>query len=85
MLPGMDGLTVWACDGVSSAPICILMVLCPGARSTRPMLAPTTTLLKPLNFDEPLARIRAQLRRRGPEPMQETLRFADLTLNPRHA
>jgi two-component system response regulator MprA len=84
MLPGMDGLTVCArLRAASSVPILILT-----ARDAVPDrvegldAGADDYVVKPFNFDELLARIRAQLRRRAPAADQETLRFADLTLNP---
>jgi DNA-binding response OmpR family regulator len=39
-------------------------------------------LVKPFSFDELVARVRALLRRRAPQPADEALRFGDLSLNP---
>ncbi len=84
MLPGMDGLTV--CQrlrGASDVPILILT-----ARDAVPDrikgldAGADDYVVKPFNFDELLARIRALLRRRQPQAVKDELRFADLTLNP---
>ncbi len=84
MLPGMDGLTV--CQrlrGASDVPILILT-----ARDAVPDrikgldAGADDYVVKPFNFDELLARIRALLRRRQPQAAKDELRFADLTLNP---
>ncbi len=82
MLPGIDGLEV--CRRLregSDVPIIMLT-----AKDTVPdRVAGLDSgaddyLVKPFALDELLARIRALLRRRQPV-VQETLRFADLTLN----
>ena len=85
MLPGVDGLTV--CRRLRAAndvPILILTA----KDAVRDRVAGLDAgaddyLVKPFNFDELLARIRALLRRRQPVANQDVLRFADLTLNPR--
>jgi two-component system, OmpR family, response regulator MprA len=84
MLPGMDGLTVCArLRAASSVPILILTARDAVPDRVKGLDAGADDyVVKPFNFDELLARIRAQLRRRAPVADQETLRFADLTLNP---
>ena len=84
MLPGMDGLTVCArLRAASSVPILILTARDAVPDRVKGLDAGADDyVVKPFNFDELLARIRAQLRRRAPAADQETLRFADLTLNP---
>ena len=84
MLPGMDGLTVCArLRAASSVPILILTARDAVPDRVKGLDAGADDyVVKPFNFDELLARIRAQLRRRAPASDQETLRFADLTLNP---
>jgi two-component system response regulator MprA len=84
MLPGMDGLTVCArLRAASSVPILILTARDAVPERVKGLDAGADDyVVKPFNFDELLARIRAQLRRRAPAADQETLRFADLTLNP---
>jgi two-component system response regulator MprA len=84
MLPGMDGLTV--CKRLRAAndvPILILTARDAVPDRVKGLDAGADDyVVKPFNFDELLARIRAQLRRRVPASDQEVLRFADLTLNP---
>lgn len=84
MLPGMDGLTVCArLRAASSVPILILTARDAVPDRVKGLDAGADDyVVKPFNFDELLARIRAQLRRRAPVADQETLRFADLMLNP---
>ena len=84
MLPGMDGLTVCArLRSASSVPILILTARDAVPDRVKGLDAGADDyVVKPFNFDELLARIRAHLRRRAPAADQETLRFADLTLNP---
>jgi two-component system, OmpR family, response regulator MprA len=84
MLPGMDGLTVCArLRSASSVPILILTARDAVPDRVKGLDAGADDyVVKPFNFDELLARIRAQLRRRAPAADEETLRFADLTLNP---
>ena len=84
MLPGMDGLTVCArLRAASSVPILILTARDAVPDRVKGLDAGADDyVVKPFNFDELLARIRAQLRRRAPAADEETLRFADLTLNP---
>jgi len=86
MLPGIDGLTV--CKRLragSGVPILILTA----KDAVRDRVAGLDAgaddyVIKPFSFDELLARVRAQLRRRQPvdAAVQEVLRFADLRLNP---
>jgi two-component system response regulator MprA len=84
MLPGMDGLTV--CQRLRSASDVPILILT--ARDAVPDrikgldAGADDYVVKPFNFDELLARIRALLRRRQPQAAQEILRFADLALNP---
>jgi two-component system, OmpR family, response regulator MprA len=84
MLPGMDGLTV--CKRLRAAndvPILILTARDAVPDRVKGLDAGADDyVVKPFNFDELLARIRAHLRRRAPTSEQEVLRFADLTLNP---
>ncbi len=84
MLPGMDGLTV--CKRLRAAndvPILILTARDAVPDRVKGLDAGADDyVVKPFNFDELLARIRAQLRRRVPQSDQEVLRFADLMLNP---
>ena len=84
MLPGIDGLTV--CKRLRSASdVPILILTAKEAVPDRVAgldAGADDYLVKPFNFDELLARIRALLRRRQPATSQEELRFADLTLNP---
>jgi DNA-binding response OmpR family regulator len=84
MLPGMDGLTVCArLRAASDVPILILTARDAVPDRVKGLDAGADDyVVKPFNFDELVARIRAQLRRRAPAADQETLRFADLTLNP---
>jgi two-component system response regulator MprA len=79
MLPGMDGLTVCArLRAASSVPILILTARDAVPDRVKGLDAGADDyVVKPFNFDELLARIRAQLRRRAPAADQETLRFAD--------
>lgn len=83
MLPGMDGLTV--CQRLRAAsPVPILILTAKDAVPDRVKgldAGADDYVVKPFSFDELLARVRALLRRRGPAA-EETLRFADLTLNP---
>jgi two-component system response regulator MprA len=84
MLPGMDGLTV--CRRLRSAsdvPIVILTAKDAVPDRVAGLDAGADDyIVKPFSFDELLARVRAVLRRRAPAAAQETIRFADLTLNP---
>ena len=83
MLPGLDGLTV--CQrlrAASQVPILILTAKDAVPDRVKGLDAGADDyVVKPFSFDELLARIRALLRRRGPAGSEETLRFADLTLN----
>jgi two-component system response regulator MprA len=84
MLPGMDGLTVCArLRAASDVPILILTARDAVPDRVKGLDAGADDyVVKPFNFDELLARIRALLRRRAPSANEEVLRFADLTLNP---
>ena len=83
MLPSMDGLTV--CQrlrAASDVPILILTAKDAVPDRIKGLDAGADDyVVKPFNFDELLARIRALLRRRQPAAADETLRFADITLN----
>ncbi len=84
MLPGMDGLTV--CRRLRSASAVPILILT--AKDAVPDrvagldAGADDYVIKPFSFDELLARLRAVLRRRQPAAVQETMRFADLTINP---
>jgi two-component system, OmpR family, response regulator MprA len=84
MLPGMDGLTV--CRRLRSASTVPILILT--AKDAVPDrvagldAGADDYVIKPFSFDELLARLRAVLRRRQPVAVQETMRFADLTINP---
>ena len=84
MLPGMDGLTVCGrLRAASDVPILILTARDAVPERVKGLDAGADDyVVKPFNFDELLARVRALLRRRAPSTNQEALRFADLTLNP---
>ncbi len=84
MLPGIDGLTVCQRLRVASdVPILILTARDAVPDRVKGLDAGADDyVVKPFNFDELLARIRALLRRRQPQAEQDVLRFADLTLNP---
>jgi two-component system, OmpR family, response regulator MprA len=84
MLPGMDGLTVCArLRAASNVPILILTAKDAVPDRVKGLDAGADDyVVKPFNFDELLARVRALLRRRQPATAEETLRFADLTANP---
>lgn len=83
MLPGLDGLTV--CQRLRAAsPVPILILTAKDAVPDRVKgldAGADDYVVKPFSFDELLARIRALLRRRNPVANEETLHFADLTLN----
>ena len=84
MLPGIDGMEV--CRRLRAASdVPILMLTAKDAVPDRVAgldAGADDYLVKPFDFEELLARLRAILRRRAPPPEQEILRFADLTLNP---
>jgi two-component system response regulator MprA len=84
MLPGMDGLTVCArLRAASDVPILILTAKDAVPDRVKGLDAGADDyVVKPFNFDELLARVRALLRRRQPTTGQEVLRFADLAVNP---
>ena len=84
MLPGMDGLEV--CRRLRAAePMPILMLTAKDSvadRVTGLDAGADDYLVKPFAFEELLARLRALLRRSKPAEATETLKFADLTLDP---
>lgn len=84
MLPGMDGLTVCGrLRAASDVPILILTAKDAVPDRIKGLDAGADDyMVKPFSFDELLARVRALLRRRQPQAIQEALRFADLTVNP---
>jgi two-component system response regulator MprA len=83
MLPGVDGLTV--CRRLRAAsPVPILILTAKEAVPDRVAgldAGADDYLVKPFNFDELLARIRALLRRQQRAGASDELRFADLTVN----
>ncbi len=82
MMPGMDGLEVSRrLRQVSDVPI--LMLTARGTVADRVAGLDSGAddyLVKPFDFDELLARVRAMMRRRLPQQLNE-LQFSDLTLN----
>jgi two-component system response regulator MprA len=84
MLPGIDGLSV--CRRLRAAgntPILILTAKDAVADRVAGLDAGADDyLVKPFSFDELLARVRALLRRQAAAGAHETLRFADLVLDP---
>lgn len=84
MLPGMDGLEV--CRRLRAAEsMPILMLTAKDSvtdRVTGLDAGADDYLIKPFAFEELLARLRALLRRSKPAEATETLKFADLTLDP---
>lgn len=84
MLPGMDGLEV--CRRLRAAEsMPILMLTAKDSvtdRVTGLDAGADDYLVKPFAFEELLARLRALLRRSKPAEATETLKFADLTLDP---
>jgi two-component system response regulator MprA len=85
MLPGIDGLEVCRrLRAVSNVPI--LMLTARDAvpdRVTGLDAGADDYMVKPFAFDELLARLRALFRRQRSDAVPETLRYADLSLNPR--
>ncbi len=85
MLPGMDGLEV--CRRLRSASNVPILMLT--ARDTVPDritgldAGADDYVVKPFHFEELLARLRAIFRRHRADGPGDTLRFADVTLNPR--
>jgi len=83
MLPGMDGLEVCRRlrSGLTNVPILMLTAKDAVADRVRGLDAGADDyLVKPFDFDELMARVRALLRRAQPAAA-EVLRFADLTLD----
>jgi two-component system, OmpR family, response regulator MprA len=83
MLPGMDGLEV--CRRIRAAGDQVPILMLTARDSVPDRVAGLDTgaddyLVKPMDSDELLARVRALLRRRNPE-QAEVLRFADLELD----
>jgi two-component system response regulator MprA len=74
MLPGIDGLEVCTLLRAADPTLPILML-------TARDCVPDDYMSKPFAFDELLARLRALLRRAGPDD-SAVLRFSDLTLDP---
>lgn len=85
MLPGMDGLEV--CRRLRSASNVPILMLT--ARDTVPDritgldAGADDYIVKPFAFDELMARLRAIFRRQRTEGVTDSVRFADVTLNPR--
>jgi two-component system response regulator MprA len=84
MLPGIDGLTVCRrLRAASGVPTLILTAKDAVPDRVAGLDAGADDyLVKPFSFDELLARVRAQLRRRQPAATEEELSFADLRANP---
>lgn len=82
MMPGLDGLEVSRrLRQVSDVPIILLTAKgTVDDKVTGLDSGADDYLVKPFDFDELLARVRALLRRREPKE-RETLRFSDLSLN----
>lgn len=83
MLPGLDGLEVCKRLRAAGDQVPILMLTAKDAIADRVAGLDTGAddyLVKPVELDELLARVRALLRRRSPE-MHEVLRFADVELD----
>jgi two-component system response regulator MprA len=86
MMPGLDGLEVCRRLRVSEkSDVPILMLTAKDAVPDRVAgldAGADDYLVKPFDFDELLARIRALLRRRRPAADAQALRFADIMANP---
>jgi two-component system response regulator MprA len=86
MMPGLDGLEV--CRRLRAGErrnVPILMLTAKDAVPDRVAgldAGADDYLVKPFAFDELLARIRALLRRHGPPADDQSLRFADVVINP---
>ncbi len=83
MLPGLDGLEITRRLRTGGNQVPILMLTAKDAIADRVAGLDTGAddyLVKPVELDELMARVRAQLRRRNPE-QNEVLRFADLELD----
>jgi DNA-binding response OmpR family regulator len=85
MMPGMDGLEVCRrLRATEGGDVPILMLTAKDSVPDRVAgldAGADDYLVKPFAFDELLARIRALLRRRGPQSEAQILRFADLLVN----
>lgn len=85
MMPGIDGLEV--CRRLRASEWGDVPILMLTAKDSVPDrvagldAGADDYLVKPFAFDELLARIRAMLRRRGPQSEAQILRFADLLVN----
>ncbi|MFI5271465.1 MAG: response regulator transcription factor [Ktedonobacterales bacterium] len=84
MLPGLSGLEVCRRLREAGDQVPILILTAKDAVPDRVAgldLGADDYLVKPMELDELLARVRALLRRRNPDPLPEVLRFADLELD----
>jgi two-component system, OmpR family, response regulator MprA len=85
MMPGTDGLEVCRRLRASGARLPVLMLTARdglGDRVTGLDAGADDYLVKPFALEELLARLRALLRHSAPSPRHETLRYADLALDP---